>query len=92
MATPSYGIAEAALQLETAAAQLRALSLLPEAEHDDSIWEAIASIQDRVSKAETKFKTLRTAFRSFRDKTNSRLKSVEAQYVSSKGSNTKMKY
>jgi vacuolar-type H+-ATPase subunit I/STV1 len=74
-------IAEAALQLQTAAAELHALSVLPEAERDESMREAIEDIGERVEQVEDSLEQLRSDFCSFRDKTNKRMKSVEAQYV-----------
>jgi hypothetical protein len=81
MPTQPRNIAEAALQLQTAAAELHALSVLPEAERDESIHEAIEDIEEGVEHVEDSLKQLRSNFRSFRDKTNRRMKSVEAHYV-----------
>jgi hypothetical protein len=92
MPTQPRNIAEAALQLQTAAAELHALSVLPEAGRDESIHEAIEDIGERVEQVEDSLKQLRNDFRSLRDKMDKRMKSVEAQYVVFGGFNTLTEY
>lgn len=68
-----------ALQLEAAAAQIRALSSLPEAQRAGAVQQATNDLKTKVENMETMVKKLKSEVQSLRDTTENRMKAVEAQ-------------
>ena len=77
MALPSSSFADVARALETATAQLRVLSALPEAQRDGDLKETINELKLSVASVETKMKELKREVQSVRDRSDARLKRLE---------------
>jgi len=88
MATTAPSLADIALQLETATAQLRVLSAFPEAQQNGKVQEIVNEVKNSVEDVKTKMQAMEeqikkhtSEMKSLRDTTNKRLLALEAAYV-----------
>jgi hypothetical protein len=81
MATTVPDFAAIALQLETATAQIRALSSVPEAQREGKIMEAIEEVKNKVVGIEEQMKKIGSKLQSLEDTTNNRFVQVKAGSV-----------
>ena len=88
MATTVLTFADIALQLETATAQLRVLSVLPETQRNGMVLTAVEEVKKSVIEAKAQLDIMQQQIKkqeseaqSLRDTTNDRLLAVEAAWV-----------